>query len=229
MKAIVLAAGLGTRLKPITNKIPKCLVEINGRPLLGKWLDDLSNSGVNEILINTHYLSDQVLDYLSKSKYRDLVEISHEKKLLGTAGTLIKNLDFFENEGGLLIHADNYCNLDLKSFYLAHKNRPATCELTIVTFNTTDPQNCGILEMDKNGIVFNIFEKVKIPKGNIANGAIYFLSPSFIQILRENHSNSIDFVNDILINYLGKIFTFHTNDLFVDIGTPEALNSLKYF
>ena len=75
MKAILLAAGLGTRLKPLTNTIPKCLVPISGRPLLSYWLEKLANLGINEILINVHYLAEQVENYISQSPYRDKITI----------------------------------------------------------------------------------------------------------------------------------------------------------
>jgi mannose-1-phosphate guanylyltransferase len=97
MKALLLAAGLGTRLRPITEKIPKCLVPINGVPLLDIWLEKLSNIGIEEFLINTHYLHQDVENFISKNKYKKKIKTTFEEKLLGTAGTLIKNKDFFES------------------------------------------------------------------------------------------------------------------------------------
>ena len=66
MKAILLAAGLGTRLRPITDNVPKCLVPINGKPLLGYWLDSLAKAGVGPILINLHHHSDKVIDFVKE-------------------------------------------------------------------------------------------------------------------------------------------------------------------
>ena len=71
MKAILLAAGFGTRLRPLTNNIPKCLVPIKGKPLLEIWLDKLSDVGVKDFLINTHYLYDKVESFIKKSKYKN--------------------------------------------------------------------------------------------------------------------------------------------------------------
>ncbi|MGB5793289.1 sugar phosphate nucleotidyltransferase, partial [Poseidonibacter sp.] len=71
MKALLLAAGLGTRLHPITNSVPKCLVPINGKVLLEYWLENLLKVGITEILINTSYLSEDVNDYIIKSVYKD--------------------------------------------------------------------------------------------------------------------------------------------------------------
>ena len=71
MKALLLSAGLGTRLRPITNYVPKCLVPINGKPLLEYWLDNLSKAGIKEFLINISYLSEQVKQFVEKSIYKD--------------------------------------------------------------------------------------------------------------------------------------------------------------
>jgi mannose-1-phosphate guanylyltransferase len=107
LKAILLSAGVGTRLKPITDTIPKCLVRINGIPLMQIWIDLLINGGISKILINTHYLPNQVRDFIEQSKYRNKIELVHEGALLGTAGTLLANTSFFNNEPLLVAHADN--------------------------------------------------------------------------------------------------------------------------
>ena len=98
MRALLLAAGLGTRLRPLTDVTPKCLAPIRGRPLLDIWLERLSAAGIGPYLINTHYLASQVVEYVESSKYKSLVTIVHEPVLAGTAGTLIGNLGFFWNK-----------------------------------------------------------------------------------------------------------------------------------
>ena len=100
MRALLLAAGCGTRLRPLTNTIPKCLVPIKGQALLGIWLDRLTQAGVGPFLVNTHYLSEQVQAYIEASPYREQVTVVHERELLGTAGTVITNTDFFRGEDG---------------------------------------------------------------------------------------------------------------------------------
>ena len=119
-KALLLAAGFGTRLRPLTNTIPKCLVPINGKPLLEIWLNNLSKAGTSSFLVNTHYLSNQVKSFIENSEFVNQVQVVYEKDLLGTAGTLLANLYFFKDEDGLLIHADNYCMPDISAFYKAH-------------------------------------------------------------------------------------------------------------
>ena len=86
LKVLLLSAGYCTRLRPITNKIPKCLVEINNKPLLEDWIDKLENINTESVLINTHYLADKVLAFLDTQKDRAIkIHNFHEDKLLGTA------------------------------------------------------------------------------------------------------------------------------------------------
>ena len=101
MRAILLAAGFGTRLRPLTNTTPKCLVPIKGKPLLEVWLERLSEVGVGPFLINTHYLAEQVERFVELSLYTDNITLVHEAKLYGTEGTLIENLDLFLEEDGM--------------------------------------------------------------------------------------------------------------------------------
>lgn len=227
MKAILLAAGFGTRLRPLTNTIPKCLVPINGRPLLDIWLDNLTKSGIEQFLVNTHYLPEKVEKYINQSKFKGKVKIVNETVLLGTAGTLIFNTDFFQEEDGLLIHADNYCTEDFGKFIEAHKNRPKGSLITMLTFRTDNPSSCGIVELDNKGIAVKFHEKVKNPPGNLANGAVYILSKECIKIINTNFKYATDFSIDILGNFIGQIYTFETKETFLDIGTLEAYEKVK--
>lgn len=222
MRTILLAAGFGTRLQPLTNTIPKCLVPIHGKPLLEIWLERLTECGIGPFLINTHYLTDQVNSFIEKSIYRDQVTLVHENELYGTAGTLIANLDFVGEEDVLLIHADNYCLADFHAFIKAHINRPPECIMTMMTFRTDNPSACGIVELDKWGIVSKFHEKVKSFHGNLANGAVYILSYELIMMFRNELKSVNDFSTEVLNHFVGRINTYETTNLFLDIGTPEA-------
>ena len=225
IKALLLAAGYGTRLRPITNVTPKCLVKINGKPLLSYWLKKLENLGCEEVIVNTHYLSHEVIRYLDKYKSNNLKVItSHEEEILGTAGTLMKHLDFFENSIGLLIHADNFTFNDLSEFVKHHYLRPKDCIITMLTFNTKDPSSCGIVKKDKEGKVIEFHEKSEKNMGNCANGALYAFDKEFIEFLKKLPYKVSDFSIDVIPLIMGKIFSWHTSDIYIDIGN---LNSLK--
>ena len=222
MKALLLAAGLGTRLRPITNAVPKCLVPINGKPLLQYWLENLWDAGIDEFLINTSYLHEQVEEFVSNSEFKDKITLIHEKELLNTGGTLLKNKKFFEEESFMLIHADNLSFCDFKNFINQHNSRPKNCEITMMLFESDNPSSCGIVELDDNGIVQKFHEKVKNQPSNLANGAVYILEPSVLDFLETLGKKDIDFSNDVLPNYMGKINTFLNDVYHRDIGTIES-------
>ena len=231
--ALLLAAGYGTRLKPITNDLPKCLVKIGGRSLLELWIIKLIQSNVTSVLINTHYLADKVNLFLSPlflNNYKEIkIQVTHEEILLGTAKTMINNKEFFRNKIGILIHADNFFEDDLSDFLKAHLNKPQKCLLTMLTFTTDNPKSCGVVEIDSDGIVTKFYEKVKNPPTNLANGAIYAFNNDFIDWIENNAPSAEDFSNDILPKLLGRINTYKTDKFFVDIGTPKMLEKANNF
>lgn len=223
MRALLLAAGLGTRLRPITNSIPKCLVEINDRPLLDYWIELLSVGGITEILINLHYLPEVVRAHIEKNSYPVRITIVHEKKLLGTGGTLLKNREFFEHEPLMLVHADNLSIFNVSAFMQRYTNREKNVEISMMTFNTSEPEACGIVALDDCGIVTAFHEKEKDPPGNLANGAVYILSPVVLDFLASLGKEVIDFSTEVLPYFMGRINTFHNEVYHRDIGTVESL------
>ena len=222
MRAILLAAGFGTRLRPLTDNIPKCLVPICGEPLLNIWLDKLVRTDILPVLINTHYLPQQIASFVESSSHRDYVTLVYEPELLGTAGTLRANLDFYQGQDGLLIHSDNLCQQNLQDLVVAHHQRPPECLLTMLTFRADTPSACGVVEIDARGVVVGYHEKVSAPPGNLANGAVYILSAEFINQFLLYFEAPKDFSADVLPLLLGRIYTFTTSELFLDVGTPNA-------
>ena len=228
IRALLLAAVFGTRLRPITLLTPKCLVEIAGEPLLGHWLQKLEKAGCEATLINTHYLSEQVVDYLKGWRGQTMtISVVHEEKLLGTAGTLLANETFFKGATGLLIHADNVMADELAEFLYAHENRAEDCLLTMLTFVTDTPSTCGIVETDETGRLLNFHEKVDNPPGNEANGAIYAFDQNLLDQIKKSGSLPNDFSTDVLPTLLGKIQTWKTNQAYIDIGHPIALEKAQ--
>ncbi len=222
MKALLLAAGLGKRLRPLTEKIPKCLVPIGNQRLLDFWLQQLITAGVQDILINTHYFSEQVERHIQQSPFQKYVQLVHEKNLLGTGGTLLTNQNFFAGQAGLLIHADNFCLCHFQNFLQAHQNRPQHTVLTMMTFATPTPETCGIVELDHQNIVQQFHEKIANPPSNLANGAVYIFEHEVIEFLQSLNKPIIDFSTEVIPNFLGKIHAWHNTDIHIDIGTPQT-------
>lgn len=222
MRALLLAAGLGTRLRPLTERTPKCLAPIKGKPLLEYWLDLLFGGGIDEVLVNLHYLPEQVRDHVYASPWRERISLVHEPELLGTAGTLLANRAFFGNEPLLLAHADNLTLFDPQAFVQAHASRPANAIMTMMTFRTDAPDTCGIVELDPNGIVTAFHEKVSHPPGNLANAAVYIFEPGIFDVLARMPGKPIDLSTQVIPALCGKIFTYENRNYHRDIGTMEA-------
>lgn len=222
-RALLLAAGLGARLRPITDTIQKCLVPINGKPLIEYWLDSLSKAGIQEFLINSHYFADQMKSYVENSKYKNNITLVYEDELLLTGGTILANKDFFNNETFLVAHADNLCLCDFNAFFDAHESRPKRCDITMMTFETDTPHSCGIVDLDQEGILVNFYEKVLNPPSNLANGAVYIFEPTVIDFIASQHKKVIDISTEVLPLYLNKIYTFKNTVYHRDIGTIKSL------
>lgn len=222
MKAFLLAAGLGTRLRPITKSIPKCLVKIKNQEILDIWIQKLKTLGIKDILVNTYYLASQVENYIIKKKIHG-VTLVNEEILLGTVGSLIANYHFFGEEDFFLIHADNYIQDDLKNFCEFHKIHRKESLMSMMVFETDDVSSCGIVELNKNNFIKSFIEKPKSHKSKLANGAVYIITNKFLKIIKNSYPNASNFSTDIIPNFISEIVCYKTDGYFIDIGTPEKL------
>ena len=219
MKTFLLAAGLGTRLKPVTNTIPKCLVPIHGRPLLAWWMDLFEKHHIDEVLINTHYLPIPVRKYLKS--YNELktgttlIEF-YEDKLLGSGGTVLRNRNFIGNDENFLIcYADNLTNVDLSKiidFHISHKGI-----LTMGLFHTNNPTGCGIAALDGKNRICEFEEKPKHPKSNLANAGIYVVNKKIFEYIP--NKSVVDFGKDVLPLLVNEMYGYTINEYLLDVGT----------
>jgi len=224
VRALLLAAGIGSRLRPITNTVPKCLVPIHGRPLLDYWLDLLFRSGsIDRALINTHYLNQQVEAHVAASPWRDRIDLVHEPDLLGTGGTLKANRTVYPGEDLLVAHADNLTDFDVDGFVAAHRTRPDGAAMTMLAFRTDAPETCGILELDDRGLVRAFHEKKENPPGNLANAAVYIVTPEIVAATEAVPRAFVDLSTDIIPDFIGHIFAVETAGYHRDIGNAESL------
>ncbi|MFC0241611.1 nucleotidyltransferase family protein [Rhodopseudomonas telluris] len=222
-KALLVAAGLGTRLAPLTDVLPKCLMPIAGRPLLGLWLEMLYDAGFSEIVVNLHHHADLVSDYIRRSPWADRVILAPEETLLGTAGTLRRHRERFAERPTLFAHADNLSLFDPRAFLAAHAARPGDCAMTMMSFVTDHPQSCGILSLDAQGRVLEMDEKPQHPKGNLANAAVYLVEPEVIAFIAALGKPIVDFSTEVLPAFMGRIGSFHNGSYHRDIGNPSSL------
>jgi len=221
MKAFLLAAGLGTRLRPITDNIPKCLVPINGKPLLYYWLHSFERYGIDQVLINMHHFPELILNYVNQANFGlDIVTV-YEQELLGSAGTIRNNMDFVnDNEPFLICYSDNLTNVNLPAmiqFHNSHNNI-----FTLGLFHTLNPTECGIAEVDGQNTVTDFVEKPKEPKNNLAGAGVYVTEPTILDYLPEQHPADLGY--DVLPKLIGRMSGFYIKDYFRDIGTIESYN-----
>ncbi len=224
MKAILLAAGLGSRLRPLTDTIPKCLAPINGEPLMGIWFELLERHGVDEVLINTHYLAEKVAEFVDSRKSPMRVRLSHEDTLAGSAGTIERNWDFVSSEDEFLVcNADNLTDVDLSSLVEFH--RGAGSMLTMAVFESDRPSECGIVEIDAAGRMLSFEEKPARPRSNLANGGVYVMDRRIGDRLPAHKPADIAF--DLIPSCIGEAYGWNWPGLLLDIGNPEAYRAAQ--
>ena len=219
----MLAAGLGTRLRPLTNTTPKCLVPVLGKPLLAYWLDLLLAAGIERVLINTHHLAEVVEKFVGDSRWRERITLVHERQLLGTGGTVLRNRDFFGRQALMVIHADNLSRFDVRAFLARHEARPRRAAMTMMTFDTDAPQTCGIVVLGDKGLVKEMHEKAADPPGRRANAAVYIFEPEVVDFIASLGRPVVDVSTEVLPHFMGRIYTFHNDCYHRDIGSPESL------
>ncbi len=230
MKAFLLAAGKGTRLKPYTDSVPKCLIPIHGKPLLEIWLDHLSAQGIREVLINTHHHAHQVETFVSGYSGRRGIHIvlSNEPELLGSAGTILNCRDFVDSEDDFMIlYADNLTCVNLKRLAAFHREcRKKRGILTMGLFHSSDPAACGIAELDPDRKIVKFVEKPVNPRGDLANAGIYLVSREIFAFIPETPPRPseavLDFGHHVLPLLTGRMYGYPITEYLRDIGTLES-------
>ncbi|MDR3724524.1 MAG: nucleotidyltransferase family protein [Terracidiphilus sp.] len=218
MKGIILAAGNGTRLQPLTNNIPKCLVPIKGVPLLSIWLDWCAMYGINQILINSHAYSERIKKFVATYKGSVQVKVTYEPELLGSAGTLQANRNFIKGEQEFaVLYADVLTNCRFDTMLDFHRTHKAS--VTIGTYKVSNPNQCGIIESDEDGVVIEFVEKPQFPKADTAFSGLMICGTSMLDLLPDKFPSDIGF--DVLPNLIGQMHAFPIKEYLLDVGTIE--------
>jgi NDP-sugar pyrophosphorylase family protein len=235
MKAMIFAAGLGTRLRPITDSRPKALVEVGGRTLLEITLLRLQAAGVREVIVNVHHLADMVVDYLrAKQNFGLRIEISHEEVLLDTGGGLKKAEWFFQEEAAksdepFFVHnVDVVSNIDLGELLRVHKDRKALATLAV-----QDRKTSRYLLFDEEGTLCGRRSGTDGPVETVrpasqpqalAFSGVHVLSPRLLTMLDEQGVFPIIPVYLRLAALGEKICAFRADVYYWrDLGRPESL------
>lgn len=233
MKAMVFAAGLGTRLRPLTNDRPKALVEVGGRTMLEITLDRLRGFGVNEIIVNTHHFADMIRDYLNAQKNFGMrIAISHEEVLLDTGGGLKKAAWFFleggVNEPFLVHNVDVISNIDLRRMVEFHIQRGGLATLAVQARTTGRP-----LLFDENGSFRGRAERdgavVHPGTETLAFSGIHVISPRIFEDITEVGAFSIISSYVRLAAQGEKIAGFRADEYYWrDLGRPDDVEQAAH-
>jgi NDP-sugar pyrophosphorylase family protein len=231
MKAMVLAAGLGTRLRPLTNDRPKALVEVGGRTMLEIALDRLRCFGVREVIVNVHHYADMIIEYLrAHANFGMRIEVSREDELLDTGGGLKKAAWFFlEDSKPFLVHnVDVVSTIDLAALVRAHEERDA-----LATLATQDRATSRYLLFDREGQLCGrrtgrdgTAEMVRdcVDTHALAFSGIHVLSPRLLTEMSEEGAFSIISTYLRLAGEGEKILAFRADQFqWRDMGKPESV------
>lgn len=231
LKALILAGGLGTRLKKIVDNVPKPMADINGNPFLRYLLDYLINEGVSKIFISTGYKSQIITNYFGKI-YRGVeIEYSIETSQLGTGGAI----SFFEkkhlnNESILILNGDSFFPINLRNFILESEIKKTN--FSIALFKSSDFQRYSQVNINDEHEIINFGSKLKHKKSFFVNGGIYYVNLSELKHYL-NLEPPFSLENDLIPYILNKKFKMHGfyfKSPFLDIGIPEDyLRSSSWF
>lgn len=218
MKAFLLAAGHGIRLRPITDAIPKCMVPIRGVPLLSIWLELCRRVGIEEVLVNTHSHAAAVCEFLNGDTSGVHVRVVVEPQLLGSAGTLRANRAWVASDDFFWVFYADVLNLiDLGAMMQMHRlNRPAA---TLGVYEVPDPSRCGIVTIDKGGVIREFVEKPTQPASNLAFSGLMIGTPDLLDVIPQSTPADIGF--HVLPQLAGRMLGYRIHDYLIDIGTME--------
>jgi len=218
MKAFLLAAGHGTRLRPLTDRTPKCLVPIAGVPMLEIWLQVCRRAGIDQILINLHAHSDVVRAALQRKTDDIEVRVSEEPVLLGSAGTLLANRHWVADESSFwVLYADVLTSADLRRMLEFHAARQP--DATIGVYQVKDPTRCGVVSFDRDHIVRRFVEKPFQPESNWAFSGLMVATPGMLDSIPRRFPVDLGF--DVLPQLSGRMLAYEITEYLTDIGTME--------
>jgi mannose-1-phosphate guanylyltransferase len=224
MKAFLLAGGLGTRLRPLTDTTPKCLLPIGGTPLLQLWFVLCRTYGITELLINLHSHGDIVRKFIEENNGGLKITLFEEPQLRGSAGTIFANREWVRNEKAFwILYADVLTTTNLAGMLDFHKSHAQLA--TIGVYQVPDPSRCGIVQLDKSGVVCDFVEKPQTPVGNLAFSGLMLSAPALLDYIPNEIPADLGF--HVLPNLVGKMAAYIINDYLIDVGTLETFKTAQ--
>ncbi len=226
MKAIVLCAGLGTRLRPLTDTLPKPMIPIAGEPLLFRHLRALRDAGVTDVAMNLHHLGHVISDAIGEVAFGMRAHYAEEEQLRGSAGALNGFPGFFD-QTFFVVYADVYHAIDLKALAFFHATQRSV--LTMAATTADDPTTKGVIQADaKTGRVSAFVEKPQsAPQDSMTNVGLYVCEPMVAAMIPPGPS---DFGADVIPSLIAAgepVYALPVPSLVLDVGTPEGLEHAR--
>ena len=224
MKAFLLAGGFGTRLRPLTDSTPKCLLPVRGIPMLQIWFELCRGYDIDEVLINIHCHGKAVRKFIEERKDDLEVRVFEEEALLGSAGTILANRNWVSEENSFWIfYADVLTTTDLNRMLAFHERHNQVA--TIGVYDVLDPTRCGIVQLGDNGLVRDFVEKPKVPIGNLAFSGLMVDSPAFLDVIP--YLCPVDLGFHVLPQLVGRMAAYRIQDFLIDVGTLETYRTAQ--
>jgi len=226
LTAIILAGGMGTRLRGVVNDRPKVMAPVKEEPFMFIILETLVNSGIRNIVVSTGYKSSYIKKGIGDFYKGYRIYYSEENTPLGTSGGVSLAMSRFASEHYLVLNGDNYVDYSFDLFYDFYFKRD--CDVLILVKKVDDAQRYGTVKFDKNNKVMAFKEKDPNISAAFINCGVYLFRSSIIPLLPKQLPSSLeyDFFPDILDK---NFYAFETNGRYLDIGTPESYEHAQTF
>lgn len=222
---VILAGGLGTRLRSVVADRPKVLAEIEGQPFLKYLLDQLNSTGFRNVVICTGYLGEKLQAQFGNTYLALNLIYSKESKPLGTAGAVRLALPILKSDTIMIMNGDSFCDANLRKFWRFHSSKGANA--TLLLTEVPDTSRFGRVNLDRGGRIVSFEEKGKNGAGWI-NGGIYLISRS--HLLEIPQKRAVSFEKDLFPNWINRDFYgYQSKGRFIDIGTPQSFAFAKQF
>jgi mannose-1-phosphate guanylyltransferase len=195
--------------------------------MLSFWLNKLELSGLKEVYVNTHHYAEMVSDEIEKFSGDMQVHVKYEEILLGTAGTLIKNVNYISDSDAVVIHCDNYSLIDLAEMFQFHRIRPIDIHITMAVFKTKNVSGSGMVNFDADNRLLEFIEKPLTSNLEWANAAIYIFDKEVLSQISQEDINVFDIAKDLIPGLLNQIQVYRVNQMHVDMGTVDVLHQLN--
>lgn len=223
MQAVIMAGGQGSRLRPLTNYIPKPLIKIIDKPVMEYIVESIVSSGIREIAVTIGYRGDMIMEYFQDGrKWGADIKYFVESTPLGTAGG-VRNAKDFIYDDFLVLSADGFSNIDLKDFANFHRLHSGKASMAVK--RVSDARGFGLVKA-KDNLILSFEEKPKEKCSGLVNMGIYAFDK---EVIREIPKGYCDFSYDIFPKMLGDIYCYKTNCFWSDIGTlPKYYSTNEY-